>query len=35
MIKTEINETEMKKSTAKINKSKSWFFEKIKNIDKP
>ena len=25
----------MKKTTAKINKSKSWFFEKISKIDKP
>ena len=25
----------MKKTTVKINKTKSWFFEKINNIDKP
>ena len=25
----------MKKKIAKINKSKSWFFEKINKIDKP
>ena len=25
----------MKKKTAKINKTKSWFFEKINKIDKP
>ena len=25
----------MKKTIAKINKTKSWFFEKIKKIDKP
>ena len=25
----------MKKTRAKINKTKSWFFEKIKTIDKP
>ena len=25
----------MKKTRAKINKSKSWFFEKINKIDKP
>ena len=25
----------MKETTAKINKTKSWFFEKINNIDKP
>ena len=34
-IKTEINEIETKKTIAKINKTKSWFFEKIKKIDKP
>ena len=34
-IRAEINETETKKTTAKINKAKSWFFEKIKKIDKP
>ena len=31
-IKTEINE---KESILKINKTKSWFFEKINKIDKP
>ena len=31
----EINETEMKTTIAKISKTKSRFFEKIKNIDKP
>ena len=25
----------MKETIAKINKTKSWFFEKINNIDKP
>ena len=37
IIKTraEINEKETKESTAKINKAKSWFFEKINKIDKP
>ena len=25
----------MKQTIAKINKTKSWFFEKIKKIDKP
>ena len=25
----------MKETIAKINKTKSWFFEKIKQIDKP
>ena len=34
MIRPEINETEMKKTIAKINKTKSWFFEKINKIDK-
>ena len=29
-IRTEINETETKKTVAKINKNKSWFLEKIK-----
>ena len=31
----EINEIETKKTIAKINKTKSWFFEKINKIDKP
>ena len=34
-IGTEINEKEMKETIAKINKTKSWFFEKINKIDKP
>ena len=34
-IRAEINEIEMKKTVAKINKTKSWFFEKINKIDKP
>ena len=34
-IRAEIDETEMKKTIAKINKTKSWFFEKINKIDKP
>ena len=29
-IRSEINEKEMKDTVAKINKTKSWFFEKIK-----
>ena len=33
--RSEINEKEMKETIAKINKSKSWFFEKINKIDKP
>ena len=34
-IQAEINEKEMKETTVKINKTKSWFFEKINKIDKP
>ena len=34
-IKAEINEKETKETIAKINKAKSWFFEKINKIDKP
>ena len=34
-ITAEINEIETKKTTAKINKTKSWFFEKIKKTDEP
>ena len=34
-IKAEINEKETKDTIAKINKTKSWFFEKINKIDKP
>ena len=34
-IRSEINEKEMKETIAKINKNKSWFFEKINKIDKP
>ena len=34
-IKAEINENEIKETIAKINKTKSWFFEKINKIDKP
>ena len=32
-IRPEINEIETKKTIAKINKTKSWFFEKIKKMD--
>ena len=35
MIRPEINEKEMKAMIAKINKTKSCFFEKINKIDKP
>ena len=34
-IRSEINEKEMKETIAKNNKTKSWFFEKIKKLDKP
>ena len=34
-IRAEINEKETKETMAKINKAKSWFFEKINKIDKP
>ena len=34
-VRAEINEKETKETTAKINKAKSWFFEKINKIDKP
>ena len=33
-IRAEINEIETKKTIAKINKTKRWFFEKINKIDK-
>ena len=33
--RSEINEKEMKETIAKLNKTKSWFFEKINKIDKP
>ena len=34
-IRAEINEKETKEAIAKINKTKSWFFEKINKTDKP
>ena len=34
-IKEEINKIETQKTIEKINKTKSWFFEKVKKIDKP
>ena len=34
-IRAEINAKETKENMAKINKAKSWFFEKINKIDKP
>ena len=33
-IRAEINEKETKENIEKINKTKSWFFEKINKIDK-
>ena len=33
--RSEISEREMKETIAKINKTKSWFFEKINKTDKP
>ena len=34
-IRAEINEIETKETIEKISETKSWFFEKINNIDKP
>ena len=34
-IRAEINTKETRETIAKINKAKSWFFEKINKIDKP
>ena len=34
-VRAERNEMETKKTIAKINQTKSWFFEKINKIDKP
>ena len=34
-IQAEINKKEMKETIIKINKTKSWFFEKINKTDKP
>ena len=34
-IQVEINEKEMKETIVKINKAKSWFFERINKTDKP
>ena len=34
-IRAELSEKEMKETIVKINKTKSWFFEKIHKIDKP
>ena len=34
-IRAEINVKETKETIVKINKTKSWFFEKINKVDKP
>ena len=34
-IRKEINKIEIQKTIEKINKTKSWFFEKVNKIDKP
>ena len=34
-IRAEVIEKETKETIAKINKTKSWFFEKVNKIDKP
>ena len=34
-IRAEINAKETKETIAKINKAKSWFFEKLNKIDRP
>ena len=34
-IRAEINAKETKQTISKINKAKSWFFERINKIDKP
>ena len=34
-IRAELNDIETKRTTQRINKSRSWFFEKINRINKP
>jgi len=34
-LRTEINQVETKRTIERINKTRSWFFEKINKIDKP
>jgi hypothetical protein len=34
-LRTEINQVETKRTIQRINQTRSWFFEKINNIDKP
>ena len=35
IIRTEINEIEIRKTVEQINKTRSWFFERINKINKP
>jgi len=34
-LRAKINQVEMKRTIQRINKTRSWFFEKINKIDKP
>jgi hypothetical protein len=34
-LRAEINQVETKRTTQRINQTRSWFFQKINNIDKP
>ena len=34
-IRTEINDIKIRKTIEQINKTRSWFFERINKIDKP
>jgi hypothetical protein len=34
-LRAEINQVETKRTIQRINQTRSWFFEKINNIDKP
>ena len=34
-IREEINQIEIQKTIEKVNKTKSWFFERVNNVDKP
>lgn len=34
-LRAEINQVEIKRTIQRINQTRSWFFEKINNIDKP
>ena len=35
MIQTELNEIETRRTVEQINKTRSWFFERINKLDKP